>query len=107
MRTSLREGSGMVSRRSVGLLPALKGRQKKRAGWGTIVWLDLRIAVPEVGEGKGQVKGASLRLNNHAGVPLGLPAECQVLKITSSDSGKLLYPTKGSYWIALSEWGAK
>lgn len=49
MRTSLREGSGMVSRGSVGLLPALKGRQKKRAGWDTIVWLDLRIVVPEGG----------------------------------------------------------
>lgn len=67
VRTSLREGSGMVSRGSVGLLPALKGRQKKRAGWDTIVWLDLRIVVPEVGEGKGQVKETSLSLNNHAG----------------------------------------
>lgn len=68
MRTSLREGSGMVSRGSVGLLPA----QKKRAGWGTIAWLDLRIAVTEVGEGKGQVKGASLSLNNHAGSTPGV-----------------------------------
>lgn len=67
MRTSLREGSGMVSRGSVGLLPALKGRQKKRAGWDTIVWLDLRIVVPEVGEEKGQVKETSLSFNNHAG----------------------------------------
>lgn len=108
---SLREGSRMVSRGSVELLPALKGRQKKTVGWSKIAWLDLRKLQDCSSRGGGRTgsgEGGRRRLNYHAGGPPGYQWSVRCSTITSSESGKLLYPTEGrSYLIAPHRCGAK